>query len=365
MNTYYMQKALELAQKAEGRTSPNPMVGAVIVRENQIVGSGYHRKAGTPHAEVHAIREAGSLAQGADLYVTMEPCNHTGKTPPCSVAIIKAGIKRVFVAVRDPNPLVNGQGIATLRAHGIEVVEGIMENEARKLNEVFFKYIVHRTPFVALKTALSLDGKIATESGESQWITEEAARHHGHTLRNRYDAILAGIGTVQKDNPRLTCRLTGQETRDPMRIIVDSKLAISEQANVLNLESDAPTVIATTKRAPADRLKQLQKRANVIVVNDGPQVDLAVLLDILGKMEVTSILVEGGSRINGSFLTANLVDRYYFYLAPIIIGGQHAPGPFSKGFSSLADALALTDISVEQLGPDILVTGCPKFPNFK
>jgi len=360
MNVDFMKMALELAQKARGRTSPNPLVGAVVVKGNIVVGKGYHHQAGTPHAEVHALNEAGAEAAGADLYVSLEPCNHYGRTPPCTEAIIRAGVKRVFVAVRDPNPLVRGKGIARLREHGIEVVEGLLEKEARKVNEVYWKYIQTRLPFVALKTAVSLDGKIATETGDSRWITGEEARLHGHQLRNTYDAILVGIGTIAADDPSLTCRLPGGEGRDPVRVIVDSRLSIDEQARVLNLTSPAPTIIATTSRSPVEKRNLLEQKARVLVVNEGPQVELPLLLKALGGMGITSVLVEGGGRINGSFLRGNLVDKYYFYLAPRIIGGTKAPGPFAgEGFPVLAGSVRLVDLSLERLGTDFLVAGYP------
>ncbi|MCR4442868.1 MAG: bifunctional diaminohydroxyphosphoribosylaminopyrimidine deaminase/5-amino-6-(5-phosphoribosylamino)uracil reductase RibD [Peptococcaceae bacterium] len=361
MNIDYMKMALELAKKACGRTSPNPLVGAVVVKGDAVVGKGYHQKAGTPHAEVHALNEAGAEAAGADLYVNLEPCNHYGRTPPCTEAIIRAGIKRVFVAMRDPNPLVGGKGIARLREHGIEVTEGLLEEEARKTNEVYLKYIQTGIPFVALKTAISLDGKIATETGESRWITGEEARRHGHTLRDAYDAILVGIGTITADDPSLTCRLPGREGRDPARVIVDSRLSIDEKARVLNLQSPAPTIIATTSQSPAGKRSLLEQKASVLVINEGPRVELPLLLKTLGEMGITSVLVEGGGRINGSFLRENLVDKYYFYLAPRIIGGTKAPVPFAgEGFPSLAGAVRLEGLSVERLGTDYLITGYPQ-----
>lgn len=358
MKEDYMKMALELAQKGRGRTSPNPLVGAVVVKEGTVCGTGYHHKAGTPHAEVHALNEAGEAARGADLYVTLEPCNHYGRTPPCTEAIIRAGIKRVYVAVRDPNPLVGGRGIAKLRSQGIGVVEGIREGEARRVNEVFFKYIQTKMPFIALKAAMSLDGKIATEKGESQWITGAEARRHGHVLRDTYDAILVGIGTVKADDPSLTCRLPGERGPDPIRIIVDSTLSISEEARVLNLASPAPTIIAATTRAPADKARAIAGKAEVLTVNEGNQVSLPDLLKLLGEKEITSVLVEGGGRINGSFLRANLVDKFYLYLAPKIIGGAGAPGAFAgEGFSSLNEVTELKELTIEQLGEDLLLTG--------
>lgn len=360
MEEHYMQMALELAEKARGRTSPNPMVGAVVVKGGKVVGTGYHHQAGTPHAEVHALQDAGEESEGADLYVTLEPCNHWGRTPPCTEAIIKAGIKRVFVAMQDPNPLVSGKGNQRLRDQGLEVWEGILESQARRLNEVFCKCISTNKPFIALKTALTLDGKIATETGQSQWITAEAARLHGHSLRNTYDAILVGIGTVIADNPSLTCRLPNGEGRDPVRVIIDSKLSITATAQVLSLASPAPTIIATTAKASPEKIKQLEKKAQIILVNDDANVSLAELLPLLYQKGISSILVEGGGQINGSFLRENLVDKYYFYLAPKIVGGAQAPGPFQgEGIKDLSAAIQLKDLEVAQVGRDILITGYP------
>ncbi len=359
-NIKYMKRALELAALAKGRTSPNPLVGAVIVKNNEIIGSGYHHKAGTPHAEIHALKAAGKAARGADLYVTLEPCNHTGRTPPCTEAIIKAGIKRVFSAVSDPNPLVAGKGLKRLQEAGIVVTTGLMEKEARRLNEFFFKYIQTKLPFIGVKAAMTLDGKIATVSGESKWITGDEARLHGHRLRNTYDAILVGVGTIISDNPSLTCRLPNNTGRDPIRIILDSKLSLPLDCKILHLQSTTHTIIATTGQAPADKKKQLEKLAMVLTVNDGPKVDLAKLMPQLGKMDITSILVEGGSTVNGSFLHHNLIDKFHLYYAPKIIGNNLAPGPFNAGSRvQLAGAPRLEDITISRLADDILLEGYP------
>jgi len=360
MNNYYMSMALELARQAQGRTSPNPVVGAVIVKNAIVQGTGYHQKAGTPHAEVHALRAAGMEAQDADMYVTLEPCNHTGRTPPCTEAIINAGIKRVFIATLDPNPIVSGRGVARLQAAGIETVVGILEDKARRLNETFNKYIRQRLPFVALKVAQSLDGKMATATGESQWITGEAARHHGHGLRNIYDAILVGIGTVMKDNPSLTCRLPAGSGRDPVRIIVDSRLSITKDARVLQLDSTASTIIATTASASPDKISIIEKKAPVLIVNDGPFVHLPSLMKKLAEVEITSVLVEGGSHIISSFLEEKLIDKYYFYIAPKIIGNVKSPGPFDHTLPvPLAQVPELINLETLALGKDLLVSGYP------
>lgn len=361
MKEHYMQMALELAEKARGRTSPNPMVGAVVVLNGQVVGTGYHKRAGLPHAEVNALNDAGDAARGADLYINLEPCSHYGRTPPCTEAIIRAGIKRVYIALSDPNPLVSGKGVQMLTENGIEVSIGILENQARKLNEVFLKYIRTCQPFVSLKAATTLDGKIATEKGESQWITGEEARLHGHKLRDAYDAILVGIGTVLADNPSLNCRLPGGKGQDPVRIIVDSKLSISEDARVINFNSPARTIIAVTSRAAPEKIRRFERKAEIVMVNEGSTVLLPALLKILGQMGITSVLVEGGGQINGSFLRENLIDKYYFYLAPRIVGGENAPGAFmGKGIPNLPDARELSDMEIVKLGKDILITGYPE-----
>jgi diaminohydroxyphosphoribosylaminopyrimidine deaminase/5-amino-6-(5-phosphoribosylamino)uracil reductase len=358
MKEIYMELALDLAQKALGKTSPNPLVGAVVVNNNKIVGQGYHVRAGNPHAEKMALKEAGEKAQGADLYVTLEPCNHYGRTPPCTEAIIEAKIKNVYIATLDPNPLVAGKGVKRLKDEGINVVVGIKEKEAQLLNEVYFKYITTGLPFVALKAACSLDGKIATREGHSQWITGEKAREYGHKLRNTYDAIMVGIGTVLADDPRLTCRL--ENGRDPIRIIIDSKLSISPDAQILNLKSSVPTLIATTQGAPLIKQKELAKKAEVLIVNEGDKVDLLQLLKILGQREITSILVEGGATLNGTLVNQRLIDKFYLFYAPILIGGLAAPGFMGGiGCARLENALKLKNITIQTIGSDFLITGYP------
>lgn len=357
---HYMQMALELASQARGRTSPNPMVGAVIVKDQEVVGKGFHAKAGTAHAEVVALADAKERAAGATIYVTLEPCCHHGRTGPCTEALIKAGVKRVIVAMTDPNPLVAGKGIQILRDAGIEVVSGVLEKQARQLNEVFIKYITTNTPFVVLKAATSLDGKIATVTGESQWITGEAARQYGHQLRNSYDAILVGVHTLLADNPSLTTRLPEGTGRDPIRIIVDSTARTPLDAKVLTQASTAHTIIATTERATSERSANLEAAgAEVLVVpGDGTQVDLRKLMEILGEKQITSVLIEGGGLINGSALAAGIVDKVTWFMAPKIIGGDGAPGPVrGSGIQRLQDAVELWDMSIEVLGEDLLVTG--------
>ncbi|GAB6157711.1 bifunctional diaminohydroxyphosphoribosylaminopyrimidine deaminase/5-amino-6-(5-phosphoribosylamino)uracil reductase RibD [Desulfotomaculum varum] len=357
---HYMQMALELAAKARGRTSPNPMVGAVIVKDGQVVGRGFHARAGSAHAEVVALAEAGRQARGATVYVTLEPCCHHGRTGPCTEALLKAGVQRVVAAMSDPNPLVAGKGLAVLQKAGVEVQCGLLEEEARRLNEVFIKYITTRRPFVVMKAATSLDGKIATAAGESKWITNTAARAYGHRLRDMYDAILVGVNTVLTDDPSLTARLPEGRGKDPIRIILDSNARTPTAAKILTQLSAAHTIIATTERAPVERRASLiAAGAEVLVVpGEGPRVDLVRLMEMLAEKEITSVLIEGGGQVNGAALTAGIVDKIVWFLAPKIIGGDRAPGPVrGQGILSLQDAVKLFDVSVERLDDDILITG--------
>lgn len=360
INTKYMEKALELAAKGLGRTSPNPAVGAVVVKEGRIIGEGYHKKAGTAHAEVVALQQAGSAAEGADLYVTLEPCNHYGKTPPCTEAIINAGIKRVFAAVLDPNPLVAGKGINRLREAGVEVFTGIMEEKASALNEFFFKFITRGLPFVALKIAMTLDGKIAAETSDSRWITGEDARTYVHELRNIYDAVLTGSGTVIKDDPMLNTRLERDDIRDPVRLIVDSRLRIPLSAKVFKTASRQKTIVYTTAQGSRARAEEL-RAAGVEVVVTGEKaghVDIVEMLRDAAERGITSVMVEAGSGLNGCLLENKLVDKVYWFIAPKIIGGKTAPGPAEMaGRERMADALMLSRIKVEQFGNDVLITG--------
>ena len=353
----FMRLAIDLAKKAKGRTSPNPMVGAVIIRDNEIVGTGYHQKAGTPHAEVHAITNAGDKTQNATIYVSLEPCSHHGRTGPCTEAIIKAGISRVVMAMSDPNPRVDGKAI--LESHGIQVTTGILEGEARKLNEVFIKYITTGLPFVILKTAMSLDGKIATHSGKSKWITSEDSRRIVHQIRNEVDAIIIGIGTVIKDDPSLTTRLPDGNGRDAIRIVLDSHARIPLNSKILNLNSKARTIVAVTSSAPEGKISQIKQKAEVLVVSEqNGRIDFQDLMKKLGQMEITSVLIEGGSEVNASAIKSGIVDRIMFFIAPKLFGGIEALGPIGgDGIDDPSEAIKLKDISVTQVGEDILVTG--------
>lgn len=354
----YMRLAMQLAGNAIGRTSPNPLVGAVIVKDNRVVGCGWHRKAGTPHAEVHALNQAGELAQGADVYVTLEPCAHYGKTPPCAKALVEAKVKNVYGGLLDVNPKVAGKGFKILEDAGIHVEYGFLQDELRKQNEVFFKWIEHKKSFVVLKAAMTLDGKIATAIGQSKWITNETSRAYGYKLRDIYDGIMVGINTVIEDNPMLTARVDGG--KNPIRIVVDSSLKIDINANVVQ-DKSAKTIIATTDKADKDKILKLQAQdVDVIVVDkdENDKVDIEKLLDILGQKNICSILVEGGATLSGSFVAKKIVDKVYFFIAPKIIGGKEAKTPVAgTGILNLQETLTLKDIQIEKLEEDILIIG--------
>ena len=353
-----MQRALALAVKAEGDTSPNPMVGCVIVDdEGNIVGEGYHHKAGEPHAEVNALAEAKHLAKGATAYVTLEPCAHYGRTGPCCVALARAGIKKVVVACTDPNPQVAGQGIEYLRLQGVEVVTGVCEKEALRLNERFFTWITKERPFITLKYAMTLDGKIATANADSKWITGEAARTFAHRLRRQHDAVLVGIGTVLADDPELTTRMV--QGKNPVRVVLDTKLRISLMATVLN--PAAETIIFTGMEADEDKVNALNALPNVEVVRlsaEEGKLPIAKVVAALAERGITSLLVEGGSSVHGAFYDAGLADRVYALVAPKIIGGKNAlTAVGGEGSEFVAEGWLLEEVEVQKLGTDIMVTG--------
>lgn len=357
-----MRRAIELARNATGRTSPNPLVGAVVVKEGRIVAEGWHRQAGTPHAEVHALNMAGELARGATVYVSLEPCAHYGRTGPCAKALVEAGVSRVVIAMTDPNPKVAGKGIQILREAGVEVVTGVLEKEAHELNEVFLKWITTGKPFVALKTAMSLDGKIATAGGESQWITNEKSRYQGHRLRDIYDGILVGINTVLQDNPSLTTRLREYQGQNPVRIVLDSQARLPLDSK-LATDGAARTIVAVSAQAPASRRAALEAAGLEVLVAGTDKVDLVELMNQLGAMRITSILVEGGGRVNFSLLEAGLVDRVYAFVAPKLIGGSQALTPVEgEGFAQLAQAVELENIQTSLLDNDVMITGRVRRP---
>ena len=355
-----MRRALELA--ARGRTSPNPMVGAVVVKQGKVVGEGYHSRAGYPHAEVEALRQAGNKARSADLYVNLEPCCHFGRTPPCTDAIIQAGIKRVFVGMKDPNKQVGGKGLRALKAQGIVIVSGILKKECMKLNESFVKVMKTGMPFVIMKTAMSLDGKIATRSGDARWISGELARKHVHKIRNYVDAILVGTETVLKDNPRLTCRLATGSVEHPIRIILDRRNRIPLTANVFKNSRSQPVIYVTGPDISSARQKALVARKVEILNGKFGKNGFHIkpLLKELANRDMNSILVEGGAELNASVLKAGVVDRVVAFISPILIGGGKAPGFLGgQGVMKVNDAIKLKDIEVTKIGEDLMVEAIP------
>jgi diaminohydroxyphosphoribosylaminopyrimidine deaminase/5-amino-6-(5-phosphoribosylamino)uracil reductase len=358
VDVQYMQQALELARGGLGFVSPNPLVGCVLIKDGIVVGRGYHQRFGGPHAEVHALHEAGPQARGAVLYVNLEPCSHTGKTPPCADAVIQAGVSRVVVALRDPNPLVAGAGLARLAAAGIAVTVGVCEAAAYKLNEAFIKFITTRRPFVTLKSAITLDGKIATRTGASRWITGELARQESHRLRHAADAILVGVGTVLQDDPQLTTRLPDLQGANPLRVIVDSTLRVPRQAQVTDVASDRRTLIVTTARAPVARREALQVRGVEVVhlpAYDDGRVDLEALLRYLGERGVASVLVEGGATLSATLLRRRLIDKVLLFVAPKIIGGDGISVVGPCGVETMEQVINLRDVVSQRLGNDVLL----------
>ncbi len=358
--TIYMKRALELAGRAAGWTSPNPLVGAVIVKEGQIIGEGYHHRAGQPHAEVEALRAAGVAAKGSTIFVTLEPCNHFGRTPPCSHALVDAGVETVYYATRDPNQKASG-GHQYLVDAGIDVIEGVCRDEARELNRFFFHAMKTKRPYVIAKYAASLDGKIATHTGDSQWITGPDARLRGHQLRQAADAILVGAGTVIADDPSLTVRLPEIEPCHPLRVVLDSHGRIPLTAKIFQPDLAGETVVATTAQFSLEREAVLNKQGVAVwrLPNDANgRVSLPDLLDRLGADRKQSLMVEGGGAIHGAFLDAGLIDEVWAFLAPVVIGGRDAFGPIGGvGPARLADALRLDHTRLEQVGSDWLIRG--------
>src|SRR4030066_1462997 len=348
-NEFYIRRAIRRAAKARGRTSPNPMVGAVIVKNGEIISEDFHRKPGTSHAEALAIEKAGEKAKGSTLYVSLEPCCHTEKrTPPCTRAIINAGIKRVIIGMRDPNPKVSGRGILELQRAGIVVKSGILEDKAKKLNEIYIKYITSGRPFVILKIAMTLDGKIATPEGQSKWITGENARRIVHRLRSRVDAIMTAIGTVKADDPQLTARVKGG--KNPRRIVIDPDLKIPVDAKILQMPPETIIIarnsedssLSITREQSAVKEKTLLDKGVQIIKYEGKKVNLDWLMKKLGRREITSVLIEGGSSLNAHALEDGIVDKVMFFIAPKIIGGEKSfPAVGGKTFRNLEDAYKL------------------------
>jgi diaminohydroxyphosphoribosylaminopyrimidine deaminase/5-amino-6-(5-phosphoribosylamino)uracil reductase len=353
----WMKRALRLAEAGRGRTSPNPLVGAVLVKRGKTVGEGYHARIGEAHAEIIALRQAGERARGAVLYINLEPCTHYGRTPPCVPQVIKAGVKRAVIGMEDPNPVVNGKGIEALRKFGLDVKVGVLEKECRRLNEAFCKYILKKEPFVVLKVAATLDGKIATRNGDSKWISGEASRRFVHKVRDQVDGVLVGIGTILRDDPLLTAR--SKEGREPYRIVLDSRLEIPEEAKVFE-HSPSEVILVTTGSAPQDKIERLQRRGVRVLIIDsrGGRVNLRSCLRKLGEIGVMNLLVEGGSRVNGSFLDEGLIDKLFLFLSPKLMGDPQALGVFGGvGISSLEEAVAIKEISIKRIGDDIFVEG--------
>ncbi|MBU4175326.1 MAG: bifunctional diaminohydroxyphosphoribosylaminopyrimidine deaminase/5-amino-6-(5-phosphoribosylamino)uracil reductase RibD [Actinobacteria bacterium] len=355
----YMARALELAEKGRGRTSPNPLVGAVIVSEGRVIGEGYHQVAGAPHAEVNAIEDAGGKATGATMYVTLEPCNHTGRTPPCAARLVEAEIARVVMALRDPNPLVSGGGERFLTERGVDVETGVLEDEARRQNEAYLKWVEAGFPFVTLKMAMSLDGKVATRTGDSTWITSEESREDVHRMRSENDAVMVGIGTVLSDDPRLTVRMGGYKGA-PLRVVADSGARTPVQSRVADV-SETPTLVAVAGNAPVESVEALEARGvEVVRVGSDGSVDLRALLKLLAGRDITSLMVEGGPGIASAVWEHGLVDRLVFYYAPMIIGGSEAPGPIGEtGRATIAEAGGLRIDTVSMSGPDVKVVAYP------
>lgn len=362
----FMAQALRLAGRARGRTSPNPMVGSVIVRGDEVVGRGYHRRAGAEHAEIAALQDAGEAAQGAELYVNLEPCHHRGRTGPCTRAIMDAGIKRVVVGMRDPNPLVNGKGIRALRRRGVKVAVSVLEEDCRRLNEAFLCYMSLRRPLVTLKTAITLDGRVAAASGDARWVTGPEARRQGHRMRDRSDVIMVGVGTVLADDPSLTCRdIRGG--KDPMRVVVDSRLRTPPGAALVKAtaSSSAPTLIVTTDTAPANRARALEAAGAQVLrlpakrgVGGKRQVPLGEMLTALSDREVVTVMLEGGPHLAGALWSHGLVDRLVAFVAPKVIGDPAALPMLAAGQVPLmAQATDLEDVKVRRVGVDLMISG--------
>jgi diaminohydroxyphosphoribosylaminopyrimidine deaminase/5-amino-6-(5-phosphoribosylamino)uracil reductase len=353
----YMERALELARKGIGKVNPNPLVGAVIVKDNEIIGEGYHECYGEAHAERNAVKNATKSVEGSTIYVTLEPCAHYGKTPPCVDLIIEKKFRKVVIGMLDPNELVAGKSIDKLRGNGIEVVVGVKEEECKKMNEIFIKYITSKIPFVILKSGMSIDGKIATYSGESKWITSKESREDSQNLRNRLNSIMVGVNTVIVDDPELTCRINNE--KNLKRIIVDTNLRIPLDSRVI-INDDKMTIVATSLDAEENKKKILRDLGvKVIEVEEkNKRVDLNELMKKLGQEGIDSILIEGGGTLNFSALEEGIVDKVIFYIAPKILGGENSKNSIAgRGFSKLNDAIRLKDINYRTIGEDLVVEG--------
>jgi diaminohydroxyphosphoribosylaminopyrimidine deaminase/5-amino-6-(5-phosphoribosylamino)uracil reductase len=359
-----MRMALGQARKGLGRTSPNPAVGAVVVKDGQVIAAGYHKKAGAPHAEVDALNKLDGYAPGATLYVTLEPCNHHGRTPPCTEAIIRSGIQRVVVGMKDPNPGVRGGGIGFLSERGVTLRAGILEEECARMNEAFIRFVTSNRPFVILKSALTLDGWTATSVNHSTWVTNEHSRGFVHRMRDRVDAILVGVGTVLSDDPSLTTRLKGRKGRNAMRVIVDTHLRTPLTSQVARSDPSSPTVLVTGEHVDPRRVTAFDEMGVKVIRcrETGGRIDLVALMGILGRMPVMSVLVEGGATLAGSLLREQLIDKFYFFVAPKILGGDDGV-PFARGRGPerMDGCLRLSGIARRRFGDDTLIVGYPVY----
>lgn len=357
MDERFMRRALELAERARGLTSPNPMVGAVVVGEGSIVGEGFHTAAGLPHAEVEALAAAGARARGATLYATLEPCVHWGRTPPCAPAVVAAGVRRVVAALQDPNPQVAGRGLETLRQAGVEVTVGVLQDEAADQNRVWITAITRGRPHVTLKGAMTLDGRIADVHGESRWITGEAARQVAHRLRSEADAIVVGVGTVLRDDPRLTVREDRPWPREPFRVVLDTNARTPVRALLISAGTPGRALIAVSEVAPAERVRSLEETGATLlrVRRRGGRVEPGAVLAALWAREVRGVLVEGGGEVHAAFLDAGLVDRVALFVAPRLLGGREAPTLVSGAGRALKDAVRLGPLAVRHVGDDLLI----------
>ena len=355
-----MRLALAQARRARGRTSPNPLVGAVLAKDGQIIACGYHQKAGTPHAEINALTQAGAQAAGATLYLTLEPCSHHGRTPPCCEAVAASGVVRVVAGMTDPNPLVAGRGLRYLAERGIEATVGVLEKECRELNLSFCRWITSGLPWVILKAGLSLDGRIAVKSGRPGWITGEASRRRVHRLRDEVDAILVGIGTALADDPALTTRLPGRGHRDPLRVVLDRELRLPVAARMLNQESTASTLVFCGPGADPARREALE-RAGALIAGVGlgadGQLDLPAVLAELGRRQVTSLLVEGGSRVLTSFWRQGLAQQVMLFYGPLFLGGDGLPFIGPLGLGGVERARRLREVRCRRIDDDVLIEG--------
>ena len=356
----HMLRALELAELGRGTASPNPMVGALVVEGGEVLGEGYHRRAGEPHAEVGAVEKAGERARGATIYVTLEPCAHPGRTPPCAELLVRAGLARVVIAMRDPNPLVAGKGAKELSDAGIEVVEGLYGDIAAIQNEAYTKWITTGRPFVTLKMAMSIDGKAATRTGDSRWVSSDASRLDVHRMRAESDAVMVGVGTVLADDPELTAREVAA-VRQPVRVVADGLAATPPDSRLADT-SVARTIVAVSKDSTVEDRNALEEKGiEIVEAGNGPIVDLDALLTALGQREVTSVLAEGGPSLAASLWEAGLVDKLVFYVAPKVVGGSEAPGPIGgRGVNEMYDAGDVEIFTVETIGPDLKIVAYPR-----